>query len=88
MSDQFCFQLTEAEVLKAVEEYVNRVHFKTPKHLTDMTGTDNQSGFDFVAEALATEMRIPKPKKESKKRGLKEPVLEQQAGNGSMEQEE
>jgi hypothetical protein len=77
----FCFQLSNVEVLKAVEEYVNRTLFKVPLHLTDMTPAESDSGFDFTAAPIAKEPRTPKAKREPKptKRGLAKPVLEQQA---------
>lgn len=89
MSDQFQFQLPQQEVLLAVEEYVNRNVFKAPMHLTEMSIAAGEKGFEFTGETLTKEPRTPKPKKEPKpsKRGLAKPVLEQQAGNGSMEQE-
>lgn len=89
MSDDITLNLSNAVVLKAVEEYLNRTMFKTPMKLADLFHHED-GGFNFTAEPLIDdEPHTPKAKKEPKvpKRGLAKSVLGEQQVNGGVEQE-
>ena len=86
MSDAITIPFPETRIIAAVEEHLNKDFFKHPHKIIGVVAGKDEASFIVTAEPLKVDPKEPKVKKPRKtyesKRGLKEPVIEQQVNGG------